>query len=120
RVRDEHRPVPRGFDLHARGQGLLDAGKGLANALRHIDEVRFRLPDYADGHGGISIVAEDRASVLGRELDVRYVFQLDDLPALTRHDHIPEAQRRLQLAQGPDRELPPRRFDSAGGNLDVA
>src|SRR5205823_10527046 len=120
RVGDEHGPVERGFELHARGQHLLDAWDGLANASRHVDEVRFRLPDYADGDGGICIVAEDRARVLGRELDARHILELDDLPALTRHDQLPEFPWVLQLAQGPDRELPPRRFDASGGNLDVA
>src|SRR5207249_9428931 len=113
RVRAEHGTIERGFGLHARGQRLLDAEDGLANALRHVDEVCFRLPDHADGDSGISVVAEYRAIVLGPELDVRNILELDDLPALTRHYQLPEFPRRLQLAQGPDGELPPRRFDSA-------
>src|SRR2546425_8532705 len=120
RVRDEHRTIERGFELHARGQRLLDAGDGLANAWRHVDEVCFRLPDHADGDSGVSVVAEYRAIILGPELDVRHILELDDLPALTRDCQLPEFPRRLQLAQGPDRELPPGRLDSAGGNLDVA
>src|SRR5207244_10281916 len=83
-------------------------------------EIRLGLPDNADGDRGIPFVAEYRASVLGPELDVGDILELDDLPALTRQYHLPESLRRLQLAQRPDRELPPRRFDSAGGNLDVA
>src|SRR2546430_3629908 len=67
-------------------------------------------------------------------VDLFFFFQAEDgiryltvtgvqtcaLPILTRHDQLPEFPRRLELAQGPDRELPPRRFDAAGGNLDVA
>src|SRR6266699_3771874 len=49
--------------------------------------------------GGIAIVTEYRASVLGCELDVRHILELDDLPALTRHDQLPEFPRILQLAQ---------------------
>src|SRR6266516_5562992 len=77
-----------------------------------VDQVRLGLPDHADRDRGIPVVAEDRAIVLGPELDVRHVLELDDLPALTRHRHLPESLRRLELAQGPDRELPSRRFDA--------
>src|SRR5439155_668980 len=53
-------------------------------------------------------------------IDVGRILALDGLPALTPDDQLPEFPRRLQLAQGQERELPPRRFDAAGGNLDVA
>ncbi len=120
RVRDEHGPIERGFELDARRQRLLNAGDRLADALRHVDQVRLRLPDHTDGDRRNPIVAKYRASVLGPKLDVCNILELHDLPALTRHDHLPEFPRRLQLAQRPDRELPPRRLDAAGGNLDVA
>src|SRR5256885_794858 len=99
RVRDEHGPIPRGFELHAGGQGLLDAGQGLANPACHLDEICLGLPDDADRDRGIPIVAEYRAIVLGPELDVRHVLEPDELPALACDHQLPEFPRRLQLAQ---------------------
>jgi len=120
RVRDELRSVVCGLELHARRQGLLDAGQRFANVARHIDQVRLGLAHHADRDGRRPIVTEDRPIIFRPQLDPRDVLELYELGALAGHGQLAEFPRGLELAQRPNGELAPSRFDPARGDFDVA
>src|SRR5207253_1778353 len=119
-LRDEHRPIPGSLELHPRRQRLLDAGQRFADVARDVEEVCFGLADHADRDRRRPVVAEDRTIILRTELDPGDVLELHELGALAGHGQLAEFPRGLELAQRPNRELAPRRFDPARGDFDIA
>src|SRR5262249_5554073 len=77
------------------------------------------LPDDADGHGRRAVEPQGAALVFRTELYPGEILELDEDPAVVRHDEIGELFGRLELSERADREFAAFRLDATRRDLDV-
>ncbi|KAG1321540.1 hypothetical protein G6F63_013739 [Rhizopus arrhizus] len=116
---DEHRRVVRDVQLHACGQGLVQALDFQARGLGQLQRVGGGLPRHTDVDRRLAVKARQHAVAGGRDLDLGHVAQADRIALHVGHDHVFELGRRLQVGGRHHRELAGARLDTAGRDLDV-